>query len=137
MLIQDATLADGRVVDVRTKDGTIKTVQSGLDPQDGERIIDADEKLLLPGAIDAHVHFRQPGFEHKETFETGSRSAAAGGVTTIVDQPNTEPPTTDGGAFDQKARFASDSYVDFGINGGVTESWDPESLLDRPPFCAW
>lgn len=134
MLIQDATLADGRVVDVRTKDGTIETVQSGLDPQDDERIIDADEKLLLPGAIDAHVHFRQPGFEHKETFETGSRSAAAGGVTTIVDQPNTEPPTTDGDAFDQKARFASDSYVDFGINGGVTESWDPESLLDRPLF---
>jgi dihydroorotase len=84
--------------------------------------------------IDAHVHFRQPGFSHKETWETGSQAAAAGGVTTVVDQPNTDPPTTDGGAFDEKAALAADSLVDFGINGGVTDSWVPSALFQRPMF---
>ena len=67
-----------------------------LDPRADERSLDADGNLLLPGMIDTHVHFREPGFSEKETWTTGSRSAAAGGVTTVVDQPNTEPPTVDG-----------------------------------------
>ncbi|WP_435180863.1 dihydroorotase [Halorussus sp. AFM4] len=132
LTIQNATLADGREVDVRvdTDAGRISGVGSTL-TRSGDTI-DADGKLLLPGMIDAHVHFRQPGFDHKETWETGSRSAAAGGVTTVVDQPNTEPPTVDGEAFDRKAELAADSYVDYGINGGVTADWDPDGLFDRP-----
>ncbi|NHN61037.1 MULTISPECIES: dihydroorotase [Halorussus] len=132
LTIQNATLADGREVDVRvdTDAGRISGVGSTL-THSGDTI-DAAGKLLLPGMIDAHVHFRQPGFDHKETWETGSRSAAAGGVTTVVDQPNTEPPTVDGESFDRKAELAADSYVDYGINGGVTEEWDPDELFDRP-----
>ncbi|WP_435100714.1 dihydroorotase [Halarchaeum sp. P4] len=131
-VIRDATLADGRVRDVRlTDDGTIDAVGEALD---GDDVIDAAERLLLPGAIDVHVHFRQPGAAQKETWATGSRSAAAGGVTTVVDQPNTDPPTTTGDAFDEKAAFADDSLVDYGINGGVTEDWDPDSLFERPLF---
>jgi dihydroorotase len=84
--------------------------------------------------IDVHVHFRQPGFGHKEDWTTGSRAAAAGGVTTVVDQPNTDPPTTTGAAVDEKARFARASAVDYGLNGGVTADWDPDSLFDRPLF---
>jgi len=80
------------------------------------------------------VHFRQPGYGHKETWETGSQSAVAGGVTTVVDQPNTSPPTTTGEAFDEKAAFATDSHVDWGVNGGVTADWEPESLLERDVF---
>ena len=135
MLITDATLADGRTVDVRIDGETIAAVEPSLDLLDHERLIDADGKLLLPGAIDAHVHFRQPGFSHKETFETGSQSAAAGGVTTVIDQPNTEPATIDGASFDRKATAAAASLVDYGLNGGVTPEWDPESLFDRP-ICA-
>jgi len=75
--------------------------------------------------IDVHVHFRQPGYSHKETWASGSRSAAAGGVTTVVDQPNTDPPTIDADAVAEKDSLAGESVVDYGINGGVTEDWDP------------
>ncbi|CCQ36292.1 dihydroorotase [Natronomonas moolapensis 8.8.11] len=130
MLFRDATLADGRVRDVRIDGESIVDVGTGLD-DDGETI-DADGKRLLPGMIDAHVHFRQPGFPHKETWLTGSKSAAAGGVTTVFDQPNTEPPTVDAAGYERKAELASASLVDYAINGGVTDDWAPEELLEKP-----
>jgi len=132
MLVRNATLADGRVRDVRIEGERIDAVGRDLDA-DGE-VVDAGERLLLPGAVDAHVHFREPGAPHKETWRTGSRSAAAGGVTTVVDQPNTDPPTTTGAAYDQKTLCADDSLVDYGINGGVTPDWEPETLFERPVF---
>ncbi|WP_459194473.1 dihydroorotase [Halosimplex sp. J119] len=134
MLFRNATLADGRRRDVRVSDETIAAVGEGVDAREGERVVDATGKRLLPGMIDAHVHFREPGDSHKETWATGSRSAAAGGVTTVVDQPNTSPPTVDGAAFDEKVGLAADSLVDFGINGGVNADWDPDSLLERDVF---
>ncbi|GAA0249103.1 dihydroorotase [Haladaptatus pallidirubidus] len=132
LTIRNATLADGSKRDVRidTDAGRISAIGSSL--TESGKSIDATGKLLLPGAIDAHVHFRQPGFSHKETWETGSKSAVAGGVTTVVDQPNTNPPTIDGESFDEKAELAAKSYIDYGINGGVTPDWEPESLFDRP-----
>ncbi|WP_255151697.1 dihydroorotase [Halorarius halobius] len=133
MLIRNAELADGRVRDVRVEGERIVAVGEGFAADDGE-VVDASGKLLLPGMIDAHVHFREPGYPHKETWATGSRSAAAGGVTTVVDQPNTDPPTTTGAAFDEKAELAAPSTVDFGLNGGVTPDWDPDSLFERPLF---
>ena len=134
MLIRDATLADGRMRDVRVRGKTIATVGQHLGAGDDETVLDADGKVLLPGMIDVHVHFREPGFSHKETWETGSKSAAAGGVTTVVDQPNTDPPTVSGTAFDAKCERAAASLVDYGINGGVTPDWEPDSLFDRPLF---
>jgi dihydroorotase len=132
LTIRNATLPDGSKRDVRidTDAGRISAVGTSL-TESGE-VIDATGKLLLPGAIDAHVHFRQPGFSHKETWETGSKSAAAGGVTTVVDQPNTNPPTIDAASFDEKAELATESYVDYGINGGVTPDWNPDELFDEP-----
>ncbi|MFC5365474.1 dihydroorotase [Salinirubrum litoreum] len=134
MLVRNATLADGRVRDVRIDGETIDAVAPGLTPESDERLLDADGDLLLPGAIDVHVHFREPGYSHKETWTTGSRSAAAGGVTTVVDQPNTDPATVTGDAFDGKAHLAGESLVNWGINGGVTPDWDPDSLFSRPLF---
>ncbi len=134
MLITGAELADGRARDVRTEGGTIAAVGTGLESVAGERVVDGRGRHLLPGAIDVHVHFREPGGSHKETWTSGSRSAAAGGVTTVVDQPNTSPPTVDGNAFDAKAALAEPALVDYGINGGVTPEWDPEGLFDRPLF---
>jgi dihydroorotase len=134
MLVRNATLADGRVRDVRIAGGQIDAVAPGLTPESDEQLLDADGDLLLPGAIDVHVHFREPGYAHKETWTTGSRSAVAGGVTTVVDQPNTDPATVTGAAFDDKTTLAEASLVNWGVNGGVTPDWDPDSLFARPLF---
>jgi dihydroorotase len=134
--VRNATLADGRTRDVRVDSdaGTVDAVGRDL-ALDAARSIDADGHLLLPGMIDVHVHFREPGAPHKETWGTGSRSAVAGGVTAAADQPNTDPPTTSGATYDAKTDLArGTSLADFGVNGGVTPDWDPESLLDRPLF---
>lgn len=128
MLITDATLADGRVRDVRIKEDRIATVGQHLATNSSETVHAAHGNLLLPGMIDTHVHFREPGYPYKETWETGSKSAAAGGVTTVVDQPNTDPPTVTESAFDEKLALSRDSYVDFGLNGGVTPDWEPQIL---------
>ncbi|MUV86302.1 dihydroorotase [Natronomonas sp. CBA1123] len=130
MLIRNATLADGRVRDVLVDGETIAEVGEELDAD--RDVLDADGKRLLPGMIDAHVHFREPGYPHKETWTTGSQSAAAGGVTTVFDQPNTDPPTIDAASFEEKARLARESEIDYGINGGVTEDWKPEELFEEP-----
>jgi len=135
MLITNATRADGRTVDVRISGEQIEAVDADLNPADDEGVIDADGKLLLPGAIDAHVHFREPGYSHKETWKTATKSAAAGGVTTVVDMPNTEPPTTSGANFEAKAEYTKQAVVDYGINGGVTGDWDSDSLFEQP-LCA-
>jgi dihydroorotase len=146
VLVRNATLADGRRRDVQVRGERIDAVGRRLSAEGGtengrdddeaeaERAIDATGKLLLPGAIDVHVHAREPGFPYKETWETLSASAAAGGVTTVVDQPNTDPPTIDGERFDAKAELATRSLVDYGINGGVTPEWEPGELLERPLF---
>jgi len=133
LVIADATLADGRRRDVRIDraTGTIDAVEQQLS---GSERLDARGFRLMPGMIDVHVHFREPGFSQKETWKTGSRSAAAGGVTTVVDQPNTEPPTVTGADFDAKAELAGSSRVDWGINGGVVPQWQPDSLFERPLF---
>jgi len=81
-----------------------------------DRCIDAGGKYLIPGAIDLHVHFRDPGLTYKEDFNTGSRAAAMGGVTTIFDMPNTQPPVVDVDSFRTKCRIAEEkSYVNYGI----------------------
>lgn len=78
--------------------------------------LDASGLYLLPGAIDSHVHFRDPGYPHKETWATGSAAAACGGVTTVFDMPNTMPATGTVEAVRQKLKIAESSYVDFGIH---------------------
>ncbi len=75
--------------------------------------------LVLPGFIDAHVHFRDPGQNYKEDWTSGSTAAAAGGITTVVDQPNTDPRTLDARSFELKLDLArARSVVDYCINGG-------------------
>jgi len=70
------------------KDGLIRSVQR---EKPGEVDIDAEDKLIIPGLIDMHAHFREPGYEHRETIENGSRAAVHGGVTTVALMPNTNP----------------------------------------------
>jgi dihydroorotase (multifunctional complex type) len=85
--------------------------------------LDARGLVVVPGVIDGHVHFRSPGLEHEEDWFTGSRSAALGGVTTVLDMPNTVPPTATVEAARQKLVLASAmSVVDFGVFGLLGES---------------
>lgn len=77
--------------------------------------IDATGRAVLPGAIDTHTHTREPGYTHKEDFLTASQAAAAGGVTTILDMPNVEPPTDTVQTFEEKRELADEkSIVDWG-----------------------
>lgn len=85
-------------------------------------VYDAEGKYVLPGVIDGHVHFREPGLEDKEDWETGSRAAVFGGVTTVVDMPNTIPTTsTPEHARDKQELAESKSYCDFGLFGLIVQ----------------
>ena len=84
--------------------------------------LDATGLHVLPGAIDVHVHFRDPGYPHKEDFESGTAAAAMGGVTTVFDMPNTLPPTGTSQALAQKHAIAAQkAHVDFGLYGLLGE----------------
>jgi allantoinase len=84
------------------------------------QLIDARGLLVLPGALDVHVHFREPGFSHKETWTSGTRAAAVGGITTVFDMPNTRPPTSTAAAVAEKLEIAArQAIVDFGVYGNV------------------
>lgn len=87
--------ADGtdRVCDIRIDGDKIAEIAEKISVNEGEGItaIDASGKVVMPGLIDLHVHLREPGFEYKETIETGTRAAAHGGVTSICPMPNTNP----------------------------------------------
>jgi dihydroorotase len=78
--------------DVFIRNGTIRKIGDDLVPEDEVPEYDASGKLISPGWMDMHVHLREPGFEHKETIETGAAAAAAGGFTDVACMPNTDPP---------------------------------------------
>ena len=89
----------------------------------GKEEIDAKGNHILPGIIDAHVHFREPGLTHKEDFGTGSTAAVCGGVVMVVDMPNTNPPVTGPEQVEEKQRLAEEkSLVDFSILGVVVQT---------------
>ncbi|HET9122998.1 MAG TPA: dihydroorotase [Acidiferrobacteraceae bacterium] len=117
LALPDGTLAEG---DLLCRGGLIERVGGSISTR-ADEVIDARGHLLLPGAIDPQVHFREPGSEHKETIGSGSRAAAAGGVTSFLEMPNTRPPTTTQAALDDKlARAARSSVVNYGFFVGAT-----------------
>ncbi len=121
-----------RPAEILVEAGRIAAVASpGEVSRDVAEVVSLGGRLVLPGAIDGHVHFDDPGFTHRETFETGTRAAAAGGVTTVVDMPCTSlPPVTSAASLRNKlAIVAPKAHVDFMFWGGVSgnsireESW--------------
>ncbi|MDP6560028.1 MAG: allantoinase AllB [Candidatus Binatia bacterium] len=89
----------------------------------GKEEIDAKGKHILPGLIDGHVHFREPGLTHKEDFGTGSTAAVCGGITMVVDMPNTIPPVTHPEQVVEKQKLAEEkSLVDFSVLGVVVQT---------------
>ena len=79
-----------KIADVLVEDGKIKAIGENLEAA-GAEVYDATGKVVTPGLIDLHVHFREPGQEAKEDFESGANAAAAGGFTTVCTMPNTKP----------------------------------------------
>ena len=109
--ITDIAVKDGKIVDFGSFDNA-------------EEIIDCTNLFVFPGLIDTQCHFREPGGEHKETLETGTLSAALGGVTGIFEMPNTNPLTITPEAMEFKLKKAHEtSYVDFAFYFGGTAEY--------------
>lgn len=123
----DLSVRNGKVVfgesvqdlEIGVKNGIIEYIgePTGLDAAE---TVDAVGKIIFPGVVDTHVHFREPGPIEEEDFLTGTRSAAAGGVTSIFEHPVDVPPTTTRERFIEKRDgLAAKAYVDYGLWGGV------------------
>lgn len=128
MLIQNAALANGTVVDLWLKDGRIAAIGQGI-PAQGEQTLDAAGRTALPGLIDLHCHWRTPGFEYKEDLSTGSAAAAAGGYTFVNLMPNTRPVCSCA----QQARQVMAGVEAVGLCGAsqtvsITENFDGHTL---------
>lgn len=118
----DVLTPRGKVrVDIGVKAGSIAAIAMG-GAIAGEEYVDATGKIILPGGVDMHVHFRDPGATHKEDFLHGTAAAACGGVTTICDMPNTKPAVVSADTFAAKlAHVSSSAHVDFALwAGGVS-----------------
>lgn len=110
----DLRIEDGRIVEI----GEVSSADPDIE-------VDVDGMWLWPGAIDGHVHFRQPGPTYKEDWTTGSAAAVAGGVTTVFEMPNTNPTTTTVERLDEKRAIAhANSLCNYGLFFGA----NPENL---------
>ena len=125
------------VADIGVANGKIAVI-GDLSRLSGDVEIDARGLHVLPGVIDTQVHFREPGNEHKEDLETGTRAAALGGVTAVFEMPNTAPPTTTAEALNDKlTRAKGRAHVDHAFYVGATqENADQLGELERLPGCA-
>jgi dihydroorotase len=109
-------------LDILIINGVIEALGRDLQ-RNGVEVLDARRLLILPGVVDEHVHMREPGLTYKEDFETGTAAAAVGGVTTILDMPNTIPPVDSSRKLREKRRLLEDkAYVDFGLYGVLHNS---------------
>lgn len=122
------------VADVLCRDGKIAAIGSDLSGFcHNAQIFDAKHKLLAPGLIDVHVHFRDPGFTHKETLTTGAKSAAAGGYTTVFAMPNLNPvPDTPEKIATQVRRNASECCVHVLQYAAMTKGRLSDEIVDVP-----
>ncbi|MDB2414964.1 dihydroorotase [Rickettsiales bacterium] len=123
-------------VDIAIKDS--KIVAIGKFDGSADKVIDAQNLHVLPGIIDSQVHFREPGNEHKEDLEAGTRAAVLGGVTAIFEMPNTNPPTTSKEALEDKiSRMKNRSWCDYAFFIGGTPVKDTNwHELEQLPGCA-
>ena len=117
--------------DVLIQDGTIAQVGKGLAVPPGATVMDASGKWVLPGFVDLHVHLREPGFEYKETIQTGAAAAVAGGFTSVCCMPNTSPVNDNQSVTEfilDKARAAGLAHV-FPI-GAITKGSEGKELAE-------
>jgi dihydroorotase (multifunctional complex type) len=126
LLIKNGTVvtpANRSKLDILVVDGKIASLSAPMliSENTADTVIDAEGLYVLPGIIDAHVHFRDPGHTYKEDFSTGSAAAAAGGVTTVFDMPNNMPRTVGKAELEEKLEaIKGKAYVDYALYGLLT-----------------
>ena len=126
----DVRLPDGRVTDVTIVNGCISHIGSS-NRADSDEILFCHHQLLVPASIDMHVHMRDGVQSAKETWESGTQSALAGGVSLVVDQPNTIPSLVTRDAFLNRFEIARNgSYTHFVINGAITSETTATDIFD-------
>ena len=124
----------GNKIEILINDEIIKKISENIDESrfknnKNVRIIDVEEKLIMPGVIDVHTHMREPGITYKEDFTTGSRACAKAGITTFYDMPNTIPTTTTLENLLEKKKLASKkSIVNFGFHFGGSKNDNVEEI---------
>lgn len=140
VLIKNAKIVnEGKIIDgdVFIENGIISEISESISAKSPDvSIFDAEGTYLLPGLIDDQVHFREPGLTHKESIETGSRAAVAGGITSFIEMPNTLPQTTNMEELEKKFNIASEtSYANYSFMFGGTndnlseiEKIDPKTV---------
>lgn len=116
---------DGRIARVvQRREGSHR---AGGEAEESGAALDARGLWVLPGAVDVHVHLREPGLTESEDFLTGTAAAAAGGVTTLLDMPNTLPPVSDGRRLrEKKALLEGRAWVDYGLFGTLVAAAPPD-----------
>ncbi|MGI4945446.1 MAG: allantoinase AllB [Janthinobacterium lividum] len=125
----DLVIAGGTVVtetavfpaSVAVSGGRVLAIGAAESMPPARETLDAAGLHVLPGAIDVHVHFREPGYTHKEDWDTGTAAAAMGGVTTVFEMPNVNPPTGTAAALRLKQQAAAKARVDYGLYGLLAE----------------
>ena len=140
LLLRGGTCATpGGIVetDIGVRDGRIAAI-GDLGRAAAAETVEARGLHVLPGVIDSQVHFREPGFEHKEDLAAGTAGAALGGVTAVFEMPNTQPPTTDAASLADKCRRAKDrAWCDIAFFAGATpENVETLADLEALPACA-
>ena len=128
LVVKGRALLDGEPTQccIGIKDGLIADIKKVLECSDS---LDFGDSLMLPAAIDTHVHFREPGKEYKEDFFTGTAAAAFGGVSCVIDMPNTIPMTSDAKALREKHLLAgAKANVDYGLWGLLAPGSDFAAL---------
>ena len=135
----DLVLKNCKLVDetgefnIKIEDGKIANISKT--PLEGDEIIDIKNNYVLPGFIDPHIHFRDPGLTQKEDFKTGSMAAANGGFTTVIDMPNTLPKTNTCKALKEKIKIAKDkSVVNFELQAGHNTLEEMEKMVELNPI---
>jgi len=130
ILLKNALLPDKNVTDILIEDGYLKSISSVSETADS--IIDLRGKYVLPGIIDPHAHLRDMELSSKEDWYSGSRAAAAGGITTTFDMPNTNPATFDKESLESKRRAAAKSLINYSYNFGINNTNLSEINKDLP-----
>lgn len=119
--------------DIKIENGKITDISKS--PLKADESVDIKSNFLMPGFIDPHIHFRDPGLTQKENFKTGSQAAANGGFTTVIDMPNTLPKTNTYKALKEKIKIAEEkSVVNFELQIGHNELEEMEKMMKLNPI---